>query len=175
MKNVSSLFQRDQIRGKQYTMIIYLARHGDYLNGNDDFTRGLSDRGRSDIAAVAREMKNKGVHVRATLHSGKLRAQQTAEIMADELMPSSVISVAEGLAPNDDPVSFELQYFPTLASGTLVVGHLPFMGLLVSHMLTGDTERAPEAFEAGTVVCLEQGGDGKWSKRWAIHPSRLRS
>ena len=154
-------------------MIIYLARHGDYLNGNNDFTRGLSDRGRNDIAAVAKEMKNKGAHVRATLHSGKLRAQQTAEILADELMLSSIISVAEGLMPNDGPVAFEMQYFSTLASETLVVGHLPFMGLLVSHLLTGDPERAPEAFEAGTIVCLEQAGNGKWSKRWVVHPSRL--
>ena len=156
-------------------MIIYLARHGDYLDGTDDFTRGLSERGRSDIAGVAREMKNKGVHVRTTLHSGKLRAQQTAEILADELMPSSVISVVEGLTPNDDPVSFELQHFPTLASRTLIVGHLPFMGLLVSHLLTGDPERSPEAFEAGTVVCLEQAADGKWTKLWTLHPSKLRN
>jgi len=154
-------------------MIIYLARHGDYLNGNDDFTRGLSERGRNDIAAVANELKNKGVQVRATLHSGKLRAQQTAEILADTLMTSSVISLAEGLAPNDDPVAFELMQFPTLASETLIVGHLPFLGLLVSHLLTGDPERAPEAFAAGTVVCLEQSEDGGWSKRWALHPSRL--
>jgi len=156
-------------------MIIFLARHGDYLNGNDDFTRGLSERGRRDIAGVAREMQNKGVHVRATLHSGKLRAQQTAEILADELMPSSIISVAEGLMPNDDPVSFELQHFTDLVSGTLIVGHLPFMGLLVSHLLTGDPGRLPEAFEAGTVVCLEQAGNGKWTKMWAVHPSELRS
>ena len=147
-------------------MIIYLARHGDYLNGNDDFTRGLSERGRTDVAAVAREMKSKGVQIRATLHSGKLRAQQTAEILADELMVSSIISLADGLAPNDDPVAFEALQFPALASDTLIVGHLPFMGLMVSHLL--------EAFEAGTVVCLEQAEDGKWSKRWALHPSRLR-
>lgn len=155
-------------------MIIYLARHGDYLNGNDDFTRGLSERGRTDIAAVAREMMNKGVRVRATLHSGKLRAQQTAEILADALMPSSVISLAEGLAPNDSPVAFEVQRFPALESETLIVGHLPFMGLLVSHLLTGDPDKSPEAFEAGTVVCLNQSDDGNWLKRWAIHPSRLR-
>ncbi|MGW8247577.1 MAG: phosphohistidine phosphatase SixA [Acidiferrobacterales bacterium] len=154
-------------------MIIYLARHGDYLNGNDDFTRGLSERGRADIAAVARSMKTKGVQVSATLHSGKLRAQQTAEILADELMPSSVISLAEGLAPNDDPVAFEMLHFPTLASETLIVGHLPFMGLMVSHLLTGDPDRSPEAFEAGTVVCLERVGDEKWSKRWVLHPSSL--
>ena len=154
-------------------MIIYLARHGDYLNGNDDFTRGLSDRGRADIAAVAREMKSKGAHISVTLHSGKLRAQQTAEILADELMDSSVISLAEGLAPNDDPVAFEATHFPTMASGTLIVGHLPFMGLMVSHLLTGDPERSPEAFEAGTVVCLEQAEDGTWTKRWTMHPSRL--
>jgi len=154
-------------------MIIYLARHGDYLNGSDDFTRGLSERGRTDVAAVAEEMKNRDVLIRATLHSGKLRAQQTAEILADELMSSSVISLAEGLTPNDDPVAFEMQYFPTLAPETLIVGHLPFMGLLVSHLLTGDPGRSPEAFEAGSVVCLEQAEDGKWTKLWTLHPSHL--
>ena len=155
-------------------MIVYLARHGDYLNGDDDFSRGLSDRGRFDIAAIAEDMKSRGVQISETLHSGKLRAQQTAEILADALMTSSVISAVDGLQPNDDPSVFELQHFPTLASETLIVGHLPFMGSMVSLLLTGNPEASPEAFEAGTVVCLEQGEDGKWSKRWVVHPSRLK-
>jgi len=154
-------------------MIIYLARHGDYLNGTDDFTRGLSERGRDDIEAIAHALGTKGVSVCVALHSGKLRAQQTAEILADNLMVASVVTQVDGLNPNDDPVAFELERFPALASETLIVGHLPFMGRLVSRLLTGDEDRSPEAFEAGTVVCLEQDQGGKWSKLWAVHPSDL--
>jgi len=154
-------------------MIIYLARHGDYVNGNDDFTRVLSARGRAEISAMAEELKNRGVHIRATLHSGKIRAQQTAEILADALMTSSVISMVDGLTPNDDPAEFETEHFPNLVNSSLIVGHLPFMGLMVSLLVTGDAERQPEAFEAGTVVCMEKAENGKWTRNWALHPSQL--
>lgn len=154
-------------------MRLYLARHGDYVSASDDFGRVLSERGRRDIAAIARAMADKGVTISTTLHSGKIRAQQTAEILADALMPASIISMIDGIRPDDDPIAFEASHFGSLADDTLIVGHLPFMGRMVSQLLTGDADRSPHQFEAGTVVCLEERDDGKWSKLWAIHPSSL--
>jgi phosphohistidine phosphatase len=154
-------------------MRLYLARHGDYINAADDFGRVLSERGRREIQAVANALSKKNVTLSNTLHSGKMRAQQSAEIFADTLMPSSIISMVEGLRPEDDPTTFEAAQFASIEDGTMIVGHLPFMGRMVSHLLTGDADRDPHVFEAGTVVCLERGENGKWSKSWALHPSSL--
>jgi phosphohistidine phosphatase len=44
-----------------------------------------------------------GVRVELILHSGKLRALETAEILARELGPGIEVRQADGLAPKDDP------------------------------------------------------------------------
>ncbi len=175
VRTVSNRLRRELFEYHQgnCAMKIYLARHGDYLNGNDDFTRGLSERGRRDIAAVANALKEKGVTIHRTIHSRRLRAQQTAEILADTLMSSSVLDMVEGITPNDEPDEFIAETFAKLPTDTIVVGHLPFMGRLVSLLLTGDADKSPDNFEAGTVVCMEQTDNSKWTKLWTVHPSRL--
>lgn len=154
-------------------MKLYLARHGDYVNGGDDFARVLSERGRRDIEKIAEAVRDRGVSVQATFHSGKMRAQQTAEILADTLMSASVITMIEGIKPEDDPLAFQVAHIDTLPDESLVVGHLPFMGRMVSLLLTGDADLGPASFEAGTVVCLEREDGGEWSRAWTIHPSGL--
>ena len=154
-------------------MKIYLARHGDYENGPDDFTRGLSKKGRADIAAVAGALKEKGVNIHKTIHSGKLRAQQTAEILADFLMPATVLDKIDGLNPDDQPDSFVAEHFSDLPADTLIVGHLPFMGRMVSLLLTGNPDQSPQNFQAGTVVCVEQTGSGAWTRHWTINPGDI--
>lgn len=154
-------------------MKLYLARHGDYLNGADDFARVLSERGRQDIENIARVMRDKGISVQTAFHSGKMRAQQTAEILADALMPSSIISMVDGINPEDDPLAFQITHLDSLPDESLVVGHLPFMGKMVSQLITGDAERSPASFEAGTVVCMERSEDDKWARLWTISPSEL--
>jgi len=152
-------------------MKIYLARHGDYENGSDDFTRGLSEKGRADINAVAEAPIERGVNIQRTIHSGKLRAQQTAEILADRLMPASILVQVDGISPDDQPDAFIAEKFSDLTADTLIVGHLPFMGRMVSQLLTGNPDQSPQNFEAGTVVCMEQNNAGVWTKVWTIHPS----
>jgi len=151
-------------------MKLYLARHGEAQNGIDDFSRALSDKGVREVTALATTLKTKGIHIGRALHSGKLRAQQTAEILADNLMPSSTLEAIEGINPEDSPEAFA-ETLSALPTDTLIVGHLPFMGYMVSLLITGDARRSPENFQAGTIVCLEQDNNGKWKKVWTAHPS----
>lgn len=154
-------------------MIIYLARHGEAETGLDDFARRLSERGRADVERVADYLKDhKSVDIARAVYSGKLRAQQTAEILADRLMRATVLEAIDGIKPNDPPAGF-LPFLDETHSKTLVVGHLPFMGELVSLLLTGDTRKQPQAFEAGTVACLEN-TDGEWRLNWVVHPSEVK-
>jgi len=64
-------------------MRAYLAQHGLAKDGNEDAERSLSGRGRKDVARCAgflgRVEKPEPVRI---VHSGKLRARQSAEIFA---------------------------------------------------------------------------------------------
>ncbi len=59
----------------------------------------------------------------------------------------------------------------------MVVGHLPFMGRLVSHLVAGSEKANVAAFQPGTVACLERaGGDedgGGWALAWMVRPELL--
>ena len=55
----------------------------------------------------------------------------------------------------------------------LVVGHLPFMAKLVSHLLVEDENRLTTAYQPGTVVCLERVDDDRWQIDWMIRPELL--
>src|ERR687897_643977 len=55
-------------------------------------------------------------------------------------------------------------------SDVMLVGHLPFMGKLVAHLVAGDERKPVAAFVPGTVVCLEQGEAGHSAIMWMVRP-----
>jgi phosphohistidine phosphatase SixA len=102
-------------------------------------------------------------------HSGKLRAQQTAELLATALAPGTVPEIMTGLNPND-PVEPVARRVAAWTSDTILVGHLPFMGKLAARLVAGDELRPVAAFVPGTVVCLEQAEAGYWFIAWMVRP-----
>jgi hypothetical protein len=92
-------------------------------------------------------------------HSGKLRAQQTAEVLAAALAPAAVLEIMTGLNPND-PVEPVARRVAGWTSDTILVGHLPFMGRLMARLVAGHERGPVAAFVPGSVVCLEQGRGG---------------
>ncbi len=105
------------------------------------------------------------------LHSGKLRARQTAEVLAASLTPGSRPEETDGLEPLADPKVWAAR--AEKAEGDLmVVGHLPHLERLASLLLTGEEGARPVAFRMGGVVCLEK-GEGGWAVRWAVTPDLL--
>ena len=52
----------------------------------------------------------------------------------------------------------------------MVVGHLPFMGRLVSRLVVAGEEAQAVVFRAGSVVCLERLENESWSIAWMISP-----
>jgi phosphohistidine phosphatase len=155
-------------------MRLYLVQHGEALPEDQDPARPLSDQGRADLERLAGFLTAAGVHVARVLHSGRLRAQQTAEILARAVAPREPPVVQPGLGPEDP-----LMAFADLVAGwhedSLVVGHLPFMGRAVCLLLTGDEEHAAVAFRPGTLVCLEREVDGPWGLAWMLPPDLLPS
>src|SRR5687767_10307211 len=130
-------------------MRLYLVQHGDSVPEQADPKRPLSVVGRRQIEAITRLLASAGARPERTIHSGKLRAQQTAELPAFD----SVVEAAAGLSPND-PVKSVARMVAGLPADTMLVGHLPFMARLAGHLVTGDEHEEVVAFVPGTVLCL---------------------
>ena len=155
-------------------MRLYLVQHGEALAKEQDPERPLSPRGRSDVARTARFLGQAGIRVTRIAHSGKTRARQTAELLADALLESGDCEARSGIDPKD-PIEPLAEEAASLSHDTLLVGHLPFMGRLASRLVSPGGEQDAVAFQPGSVVCLERGAEGSWSLAWMIRPELLAS
>ena len=121
-------------------MEFYLVRHGEARSEAKAPGRPLSDQGRKDVEQVARAAAAKGARISTILHSDKLRAKQTAEIMSQFLSPQNGIRKISGLSPEDDPLVARAE-LETAKGSLMLVGHLPHLSRLASLLVTGDQER----------------------------------
>ena len=138
-----------------------------------DPKRPLSEDGRADIERLAVLLGRAGVRVGRVIHSGKLRAEQTAQCLAAVVAPGVEIESSGIINPNDNPKAFDWQS-GSWDHDTLVVGHLPFMAKLVAHLAGGDENRSIAAFQPGSIVCLEREDGSDWRINWMIRPELLR-
>ncbi|KHF25847.1 phosphohistidine phosphatase SixA [Solemya velum gill symbiont] len=152
-------------------MKLYLAQHGDAVGKMIDPERPLSGKGKEDVSKMADFLTKAGVRVDRVIHSGKLRAQQTASILARSIAPGVPVETSGFINPNDDPASFHWERGGP-KQDILVVGHLPFMEKLVAHLVTGDMERDITDYDPGSVVCLEYSHDS-WQIIWMLNPGLL--
>lgn len=156
-------------------MRLYLVRHGEALDEDEDPKRPLSEKGRGDVARVATMLDDAGVKLGCVQHSGKLRAAETAAIMAGSLAVDGTISHRAGIAPNDpvEPILDQLQSIRhDDGGGLMLVGHLPHLGRLASRLLCGEG-RVGVTLPEGGVLCLE-GLGVSWSLVWFLVPELAR-
>ncbi|GBD31840.1 Phosphohistidine phosphatase SixA [bacterium HR33] len=144
-------------------------QHGEAAPEEVDPARPLTPRGREEVARVARMARKMGVRAERILHSGKLRALETAEILARELGQEANVSQADGLAPKDDP-QLALHTIEASNQSLILVGHLPHLSRLVSLLLVGDPGREIVAFRMGALVSLARESESGWRLRWIIPP-----
>ena len=154
-------------------MKLYLVQHGAAVAKENDPERPLTPEGRADVLRLAAFLKGAGVRAERVIHSGKLRAEQTAECLADAIAAGIELETSGLINPNDDPRAFDWQS-DSWDRDTLIVGHLPFLAKLVAHLVVGDEARLLVAFQPGTVVCLEHVGGTRWVIDWMIRPELLR-
>ncbi len=118
---------------------------------------------------VGRAAQVAGVDVPAIYHSGKLRARQTAEVLAEQLRVTEAPLERDGLSPNDDP-DLILKELDSLGNQVMLVGHMPHVSRLCSLLTTGDPDRHPVKFRMGGIVCLVRDGSGPWQLGWMLTP-----
>jgi phosphohistidine phosphatase len=147
---------------------VYLVQHGEARPESEDPERPLAYAGRAQVEAAAQHLAACGITVSRILHSGKLRARQTAGIFAQYLDPAVDVMKQDGLGPNDDP-EIAMQVLTRSREPVMIVGHLPHLSRLASLLVLGDADRSMVSFQMGGVVCLGS-GDGGWMVRWALVP-----
>ena len=153
------------------SMRLYLVQHGPALPAAEHPDRPLTDQGRREVEVVAALLARGQPCLARIIHSGKTRARQTAEILADHLKPSQPVEAAAGIDPND-PVEPWIVVANGWTEDRLLVGHQPFLGQLVSRLMLGQ-ECALVDYRPGTVVCLEPTGAGDWRIVGMLGPALL--
>ena len=150
-------------------MRLYLIQHAKAMAKEADPARPLSWEGRAEAGRMARFLRRVGPPVSQVWHSGKTRAQQTAEIYTEALGIEGGPTAREGLAPNDN-VALLRDELAVTTDDTMIVGHMPFVSRLAALLLTGYESPPVVAFVNAGVVCLERTDDGRWVVEWVVTP-----
>ena len=150
-------------------MKLYLVQHGLATDASEDVGRPLSAQGREDVTRTAGFLSLfEQPHPQHIVHSGKCRAEQTAQ-MFSEAWGGVAVRHAPGLAPNDDP-SVWSAHVASMQDDVMLVGHLPHLQRLAGLLICADPACAAVRFRHGGVLCLERGESG-WSVLWQINPT----
>lgn len=152
-------------------IILYLIRHADAVQQSPDRTRPLSSKGEESarrMGAWLAACKLAAPH--RVLHSGLVRAEQTARIIADACgWPAP--AAAKNLKPNDDCQAW-IEQLAEEPANLAIVSHMPFVGALAAALLCGDPGGMLMDFKKMSVAALER-QDGVWSLRWFIRPALI--
>ena len=162
-------------------MHLYLLRHaiavprGTPGFPNDD--RPLTDEGVRKMTRAAAGLARVVGRIDVILTSPLSRALQTARIAAEALDREERVQLCDALLPAVPlrDVLAHLRGIPG-ASGVMLVGHEPMLGLLASSLL-GSEESVIE-FRKGAVCLIEVGSmppDRPGVLRWHLQPKHLRA
>lgn len=156
-------------------MKLYLVQHGEAVDKTDDPERPLTEQGREDVARVAHFARRAGVEVHQIRHSGRRRAEETADLLGQALRPAAGVVALPGLAPKDD-VHIAAELLKRETRPLMFVGHQPFLERLLSLLVTGEPDQAVVRFRKGGLVCLEWDETSRtWVVQWAVTPEVLPS
>lgn len=153
-------------------MKLYLVQHAKAASEQVDPQRPLTEEGRNDIQKVAAFIKPLNLCVDYLWHSGKKRAVQTAEVLAEVIKINKTQTAHDGLGPADDVTALKDE----LVSATgdiMLVGHLPFLSKLASLLLAGSESANTVAFRNGGIVALNRSDKNQWQIAWIIIPELI--
>lgn len=115
-------------------MKIYLVRHGAAEGAEVNPDRPLTKNGEKQVVVLAKKIKSKHFAIDEIIHSGVLRAEQTALILQKELGLNHDLSKGEDLLPGSDPKVWFDQLHQS-KKNIMLVGHMPFMGILAEMLI----------------------------------------
>ena len=157
-------------------MLVYLVQHGKAKTKEEDSKRPLSKEGKNDIEKIALFLKNLKIKVESIMHSDKLRAKESAEILSKNINTNNGLKEIPGLQPNDivEPIA---TFIKQQSNDIMFVGHLPFMDKLSSLLITKNQDNKIIAFQQGAVICMERDNENEeietFSLKWMITPDLI--
>jgi len=153
-------------------MKIYIMRHGHAEQmPNSQGQRPLVSNGIAELEKLAHFLEK--TQVSHVMHSEKLRAKQTAEIMAKVMAPEHTLATNKLLNPEKD-IDDIVSHIREWHEDTLLVSHMPFVSQLVSELVTGEQRFDVVRFTPGTIVCLERcNGHDRWVINWVLRANLL--
>ena len=153
-------------------MRLYVVRHGLARSKAEDPERSLNEQGITETERLATRLKPLGLKVDTIYHSGKARARGTAEIISQVVESANGVKQRDGLNPNDDVHKFAHE-LDKIDGDTMIAGHLPFVGKIVSLLVTGEADANLVNFEASAMACLKSNDNGRWIILWMVVPGIL--
>lgn len=154
-------------------MRLILVRHGEATSKDEDPQRPLTASGAEMVQKVASFLGRSGaLSVKEIRHSTKLRARQTAELIAEESASSGALKEVAGLEPLAD-VSEITGELMSAEGDLMLVGHLPHLERLAANLVTGRADADGFAFAECGVLCLQRhdSDDGvTWRVEWMLDP-----
>jgi phosphohistidine phosphatase len=139
-------------------MNLYLIRHAiaeEESASGEDSQRALTEKGAKKMHLIAKGLRTLGVEFDVILTSPYVRAQQTAEILADVFKMKKKVMVSDQLTPMGDAELFIAEINEKYAVDSLaLVGHEPFLSSLAGLLVTGGSSAVEMTFKKGGVCRL---------------------
>lgn len=157
-------------------MNLYIIRHawaeayGD-PQWPDDTQRPLTKKGRKRFATMVNLLCERGVEPSIIATSPMVRCQQTAQIMAENLIVPAVIAVREELLPHGDLASLIAWTAQQAEAHQKIawIGHAPDVGRITASLIGQESGSIHFAKGAMASVCFDsdiQNGEGEL--RWLV-------
>ncbi|PCJ65382.1 MAG: phosphohistidine phosphatase SixA [Candidatus Hydrogenedentota bacterium] len=143
------------------TMRVVLMRHGEAEHGRGDDARRLTANGVAQAESQGRMLKKLGWTGTEVWHSRKVRAEETARHLAEAAGLAAVFHEQSGLLPEDD-VEDIASLLNEQVEDVIVVGHLPYMSYMASHLAAGNASSSMWQFGTGAMLVLSRMGRGAW-------------
>lgn len=153
-------------------MKLYLVQHAKAAPKEIDPERALTKEGRQELQKIAAFVKLLNLSVEYLWHSGKKRAAQTAELLAEVIRINQGKAARDDLGPTDEvtALSDELNQ---LQQDVMIIGHLPFLSKLTSLLLTASESADTVVFKNAGIVCLNRSEENRWQLDWIVIPELL--
>ncbi|UYP45662.1 hypothetical protein NEF87_001947 [Candidatus Lokiarchaeum ossiferum] len=154
-------------------MKLFLVQHALAYSKQDDPERSLTPIGIESLEKIVHFTKKQlNPQISCIFHSGKKRAQQTAEIIAKILHPATEVRSTTGLNPSDDPQIW-FQKLIGVDDNIMIVGHLPHLNRFAQLLLGQEGEKTSIDFQNAGIVCLEKYSETKWVVVLEILPNMI--
>ena len=151
------------------------------MSSEENPDRPLSSQGRSEIQKVGSFLSRSRFNISGVIHSDKLRTQETALILSKALNCGQVVQESSfPIGPNDEvgPLCDAIKNtkYKNLIENKMIVGHLPYLGKLLSKLLFENENKTIIDFEPGMVLSIKSDLFRKeWVIEWVFKPSLLGS